>query len=350
MSIMKSRDLVWLISAIVLFGSLFVGPASAHHGEDGGHEQEGEQEGKHVNLRARSLILVKVYCLIITFVTTFIPGISPYFFRINYGFLVLGIQFAGGVFLATALVHFLADANETFHDLTSKGYPFAFMLACCGYLLTAIADAIILTVLSRHSKTNHTADEENGKDAANRADKDEGQANHVNHFIEVNKVIPNAPIADAVLLIIALCFHSVFEGIAIGISATIHDAWRNLWTIQLHKLFAAIGMGIALLKIVPNRPLLSCAAYSFAFALSSPVGIAIGIIIDNTSQGRTADWIYAITMGLATGIFVYVAINHLLAKGFTPPDNRKVSVDTPLYKLVAFALGLAVLFVVLIWD
>lgn len=56
---------------------------------------------------------------------------------------MLGTQFAGGVFLGTALMHFLSDANETFGDLTSKEYPFAFMLACAGYLLTMLADCVI---------------------------------------------------------------------------------------------------------------------------------------------------------------------------------------------------------------
>ncbi|KAK7837847.1 zinc transporter 11, partial [Quercus suber] len=55
---------------------------------------------------------------------------------------LLGIGFAGGVFLGTAMMHFLSDANETFEDLTTKTYPFAFMLACAGYLLTMVADCV----------------------------------------------------------------------------------------------------------------------------------------------------------------------------------------------------------------
>uniref|UniRef100_A0A453L2A8 Uncharacterized protein n=4 Tax=Triticinae TaxID=1648030 RepID=A0A453L2A8_AEGTS len=75
-------------------------------------------------------------------------------------------------------------------------------------------------------------------------------------------------------------------------------------------------MGIALLRMLPDRPLLSCFGYAFAFAVSSPIGVGVGILVDATTEGRVADWIYAISMGLATGIFVYVSINHLLAKGY----------------------------------
>ena len=85
-------------------------------------------------------------------------------------------------------------------------------------------------------------------------------------------------IGDSIMLVFALCFHSVFEGIAIGVAKTEADAWKALWTITLHKIFAAIAMGIALLRMIPDRPFVSCVAYAFAFAISSPIGVAIGII------------------------------------------------------------------------
>ena len=76
-------------------------------------------------------------------------------------------------------------------------------------------------------------------------------------------------LGDNILLITALCFHSVFEGIAIGVAETKADAWEALWTVCLHKIFAAVAMGIALLRMIPDRPLLSCVAYAFAFAIST---------------------------------------------------------------------------------
>ncbi|MBA0783510.1 hypothetical protein Gotri_001213, partial [Gossypium trilobum] len=153
---------------------------------------------------------------------------------------------------------------------------------------------------------------------------------------------------DSVLLIVALCFHSVFEGIAIGVAETEADAWKTLWIISLHKIFAAIAMGIALLRMIPDRPFLSCIAYAFAFAISSPAGVAIGIILDATTEGVMADWIFAISMGLACGVFIYVSINHLLSKGYTP--HKTVSVDKPHYKFLAVLLGVGVIAVVMIWD
>jgi solute carrier family 39 (zinc transporter), member 1/2/3 len=53
-------------------------------------------------------------------------------------------------------------------------------------------------------------------------------------------------------------------------------------------------------------------------------------------------------MGLATGIFVYVSINHLLSKGYRP--QRPVAVDTPVGRWLAVVFGVAVIAVVMIWD
>lgn len=326
----------FLVSLLLLQPSLI----TAHGGGDDDHDPEADE---HVNLREKSLVLVKVWCLIILLVSTFAAGVSPYFCRWNESFLLLGTQFAGGVFLATSLIHFLSDSNETFADLvTDIDYPFAFMLASAGYLLTMLGDCVVDLVAKGGGREREVAVatvevEESG------VGKEMGGVNDHNGFL-----LRTRSLGDTVLLISALCFHSVFEGIAVGVSGSKSEAWRNLWTISLHKIFAAIAMGIALLKILPKRPLVLTSAYSFAFAVSSPIGVGIGIAIDATTEGQAADWTYAISMGFACGVFIYVAINHLISKGFKPQSECKF--DTPFFKFLAVLLGVAVIAVVMIWD
>ncbi|KAL6340855.1 hypothetical protein AAG906_031965 [Vitis piasezkii] len=320
----KALKSTLLITALLLlkFSTIY-----AHGGDD--HGNSGDED-----LHERGLILVKIWCLIILFVSTFAGGVSPYFYRWNESFLLLGTQFAGGVFLGTSLMHFLSDSNETFEDLTAKAYPFAFMLASAGYLLTMLGDCIVIFVTK-------------GSEREAKVEAAEEGATEVP--VGLNPAfLQTTSFGDTMLLILALCFHSVFEGIAIGVSGTKAEAWRNLWTISLHKIFAAIAMGIALLRMIPKRPFVTTAAYSFAFAVSSPVGVGIGIAIDATTQGKAADWIYAISMGLACGVFIYVAINHLVAKGFKP--QTQLYFDTPFFKFLAVLAGVGVIAVVMIWD
>ncbi|KAH7678125.1 Zinc/iron permease protein [Dioscorea alata] len=327
-SIKYSYTTLFTLSMILL-----IFQASAHEGHDHG---DNEEDDSHDKLHGRSLILVKVWCLIILLVSTFAGGVSPYFLRWNESFLLLGTQFAGGIFLGTSLMHFLADSTENFGDLTTKNYPFSFMLASFGYVLTMLGDCII-----------HAVTQSSGREA--KVQIEEGRS--INTYQVENPhlgFVRTTSIGDTILLILALCFHSVFEGIAIGVSDTKSDAWRNLWTISLHKIFAAIAMGIALLRMLPKRPLLMTAAYSMAFAISSPIGVGIGIAIDATTQGKVADWIYAISMGIACGVFIYVAINHLIAKGFKPLEPCYF--DKPFFKFFAVLAGVGVMAVVMIWD
>ncbi|KAG6502411.1 hypothetical protein ZIOFF_042304 [Zingiber officinale] len=357
----QSRHLLALLLLLSLSTSIL-----AHGGGSDDADADADEPGAgHPDLRSKSLILTKIWCLIAIFFATFFGGVSPYFLKWNEAFLALGTQFAGGVFLATAMIHFLSDSNETFGDLTHVDYPFAFMLACAGYALTLLADVAISFVVARGQTVRDVENQQGiGLQQSKQSSVDEvSQVRQENGHGAGNHSVPSllrdaSSLGDSILLIVALCFHSVFEGIAIGVAEpftyssltyeTKGDAWRALWTISLHKVFAAIAMGIALLRMLPSRPLISCAVYSFAFAISSPIGIAIGIIIDATTQGRVADWIYAISMGFACGVFVYVAINHLFAKGYRP--RSPVAVDTPFVRWLAVVLGIGVIAVVMIWD
>ncbi|XAR58966.1 hypothetical protein NMG60_11014564 [Bertholletia excelsa] len=320
-------------SLIIIFLLLLASPTTGQGGAGDGDNVDGD-------LHAKGLILVKIWCLIIFFASTFAGGVSPYFYRWNEGFLLLGTQFAGGVFLGTSLMHFLSDSAGTFSDLTDKAYPFAFMLASAGYLLTMLGDCVV-TVVAARSKGGLRVEVEE-RDVEKREVEEGADPSPNPAFIRTTSL------GDSILLILALCFHSVFEGIAVGVSATKGEAWRNLWTISLHKIFAAIAMGIALLRMMPKRPFLMTLAYSFAFAISSPVGVGIGIAIDATTQGRAADWTYGISMGIACGVFIYVAINHLIAKGFKPRGSCYF--NTPFFKFLAVLAGVAVIAVVMIWD
>ncbi|BBH02169.1 zinc transporter 11 precursor [Prunus dulcis] len=274
------------------------------------NDKESHRSDEADSLQSKPLILVKIWCLVLVFVGTFAAGMSPYFLKWNEGFLVLGTQFAGGVFLGTALMHFLSDSNKTFQSLTEKEYPFAFMLASVGFLITMLADCVVSYVYAKQECSDLEVHGRWGHDSG-----------HGHHPATVGSV------GDSILLIVALCFHSFFEGIAIGVAKTKAEAWKALWTVSVHKIIAAIAMGIALLRMLPNRPFLSCMAYAFVFGISSPVGVGVGITIDSTTQGATADWLFAISIGLACGVFIYVSINHLLSKGYTA--QKAVSVDQP---------------------
>lgn len=194
---------------LLFLTALHLSRIEAHGGDD-----HAGSDSEHVDLHSRGLILVKIWCLIILFVSTFAGGVSPYFYRWNETFLLLGTQFAAGVFLGTSMIHFLSDADETFDDLTTKEYPFAFMLACAGYLLTMLGDCIVVFVSRSSEGEARVVEIEGGKTPEEQAHEVGMEVNNNNNPIFVK----TSNVGDTVLLILALCFHSVFEGIAVGVA------------------------------------------------------------------------------------------------------------------------------------
>ena len=213
--LMRSLKSTFLAMLPLLLLSLQFILIDAHGGSDDHDSPYNGDANTSKNLHSRKLILVKIWCLIIFFVSTFSFGVSPYFLRWNEGFLVLGTQFAAGIFLGTAMMHFLSDSTSTFESRTSIDYPFSFMLACVGYLVTMFGDCVVVYVAKKASGNARVLVEvEEGK--SNQVQAGEAESHGA---VEHNPIfLKTTSLGDTILLIIALCFHSVFEGIAVGIA------------------------------------------------------------------------------------------------------------------------------------
>ncbi|XP_031106115.1 zinc transporter 11-like [Ipomoea triloba] len=306
-------------------------------------------------MRPWSFILVNILCQILVFV----GGILPYFLRLNEGFLVRGTKFATTVFLVTdrtVLVHILTHAK--------KNPLFSFMVTSCGYLVVMFAGGVISYIYGKQTNTNGGSNTPTVDlqlqgliffdlfifpcimyeftdpghmlqhiyiYAGNVAEGGNLNGQYHEYFLALEDSLP---------LIFALCFHSVFEGIATGVAGDTKAA-GDVWTICFQKIFAAVAMGIALLRMIPDRPLSSYIAYALTFAISSPTGVSIGILIHATTQASVADWIYSISIHLAYGAFLFISINRLLSKGYGP--QPPVAVDKPYHNFLALLLAIGIM-------
>ncbi|KAK1353784.1 hypothetical protein POM88_052149 [Heracleum sosnowskyi] len=68
----------------------------------------------------------------------------------------------------------------------------------------------------------------------------QGVDNGFDHYVDPT-FFSTSSFGDSILLIVMLSFHSVYEGITIGIAGTSNKAGRALWVLSLHKIFAAIA-------------------------------------------------------------------------------------------------------------
>lgn len=121
----------------------------------------------------------------------------------------------------------------------------------------------------------------------------------------------------AMILLVSLSLHSIFEGLALGLQLDKKDLTDIFIAIGLHKGIEAftIAVGFAQIKSTLTLKLIS----TICFAFMSPIGIAIGIPIalfseNDTGEGssETGTLINGVLQGLATGTFMFVTFIEIL--------------------------------------
>ena len=82
------------------------------------------------------------------------------------------------------------------------------------------------------------------------------------------------------LLMLALSVHSFFEGLACGLQMNLSQCLNIVIAIGVHKSIAGSSLGIALVRTFPND--FSTVRWCiFIFAMASPVGIFIGMVLNS---------------------------------------------------------------------
>ncbi|KAL4422184.1 hypothetical protein ABPG77_006425 [Micractinium sp. CCAP 211/92] len=140
----------------------------------------------------------------------------------------------------------------------------------------------------------------------------------------------------AMLMGVALCFHSLLEGAAMGAQPTISNSLHIFIAIVSHKGLAAYALGSSIVDSDASMRRFWSVVLPFTFA--SPVGIFVGFVVSDIAQGVGAASISA----LASGTFLYVAFMEVIPKELR--DQERI----PL-KLAALLTGFAAMSVLAIW-
>lgn len=147
----------------------------------------------------------------------------------------------------------------------------------------------------------------------------------------INKSDSCCPNMTPFILMIALAVHAVFEGLALGLTAELKDTINITIAILIHKGAAGSSLGISLVKTFPNDFKL-CRWLVFIFAIASPLGVAIGMIL----KDYAGEMVQIVFTCLAAGSFVYIGCSEIIVEEFSIPGNR-------LLKLFFFLLGAAII-------
>ena len=103
------------------------------------------------------------------------------------------------------------------------------------------------------------------------------------------KMMDVDPIA-AFLLLGALSFHTVFEGLAVGLQEEEDEMWQLFGSILLHKTLVALCLGMQLFMVFDKQPVKAMIAI-IVFAVLCPLGIGIGMGVvegEHDEEGKMA--------------------------------------------------------------
>lgn len=112
------------------------------------------------------------------------------------------------------------------------------------------------------------------------------------------------------LIVLALSVHELFEGLAVGLESSESTVWYMFGAVSAHKLVLAFCVGVEL--VVTHTRFVLMLIYVITFAIVSPIGIGIGILLSDNPEGTAIPSV--ILQGLATGTLLYVVFFEILSK------------------------------------
>ncbi|XP_040568156.1 zinc transporter ZIP1 [Lepeophtheirus salmonis] len=236
--------------------------------------------------------------------------------------------FGAGVILTTCLTHMIPEANEYMTEavgkgiMTDTGFPLVEILALAGFLLIYFVEEIVHILSHRWSKPGSHLDGESTSPVG-----------HTHEFV-VEEVLSSAShfkaALRALIIIVALGLHSLFEGMAIGLGLTPHYVWYLFFAIASHKFVIAFVIGMQF--VVSGLSRIMVVSLICIFSSISPLGIIIGILVTNTGDNNqeSPEQTVAITVlnGLAAGTLLYVVFFEVLEKERAKQKNGLIQVGS----------------------
>lgn len=222
-----------------------------------------------------------------------------------------------------------------------EDYPIPEAIVCVGffavYLLEELGERL---TKSWQKKSNDSRADERSIEP--------GETQRLNHnthrdhghshgpIIPMNEENPVGTAIRGCLLTAALSFHSIFEGLAIGLQPSLSDVWFLFTAVIVHELAIMFCMGMEMLASKLRVTLY--VAYMVELGLITSVGVAIGIVLTEhiADPSATQLLVIAVLQGVAAGTLLYVTFLEVLERERRKPGNG-------LTKLGAIFLGFTLL-------
>lgn len=327
----------------------------AEEEEDGGDRNE-TLALKFKIVAIATILLAGIIGVVIPLLGKAFPALSPekdMFFVIK--------AFAAGVILATGFIHVLPDAYESLNSPKLNEnpwakFPFTGLVAMVAAIATLMVDAGASSYYTRihlsRAQPVVSGDDEmrGGAHDGHVHVHTHGSHGHAHGSAQVagssTEILRHRVISQ--VLELGIVVHSVIIGIGLGVSESPKTIKPLVAAITFHQLFEGMGLGgcIAQAKF-KNKATILMAIF---FALTTPIGIAIGIGVTKTydEDSQKALIVEGILNAASAGILIYMALVDLLAADFMNPrmqNNGKLQ----FFANISLVLGAALMSLLAIW-
>lgn len=216
----------------------------------------------------------------------------------------LGESLASGVFLGAALFHMLPEAQEGFEKaITTSHYPFASLFCVLGFMVLLMLDKVSILWSKATDPT------------------------HSKHLL-------------VYALTLAISIHAFIEGAALGVNTTMATVSIIFIAILAHKGSESFSLATTLSR--SPLSLLRVNTLFFAFAMVTPIGIALGSVVSHHFVSTSGVLATAFFNALAAGTFLYIATMHNLKEYLLHGTRHALN-------FTCMLLGLAIMALVAVW-
>ncbi|RMX62802.1 hypothetical protein DD238_007673 [Peronospora effusa] len=269
------------------------------------------------------ITLFKLVSIVCIWLVGLLGGLIPILLAVkhtNSPLLSILNAFSGGVFLAGGFFHLLHSAikNPALCKWSTENdgrydFPYAEMFSTLGFLSLLLLEQAAQTQInpSKDSTINKyipAKSEDHEEELYGVMESDDTYLEDVeNEGLSNVRYSHSGSLAVAMVLFLALSFHSVLEGLGIG--AQTETAWGVFMAIIMHKGLAAFALSSGLVQSAMSMT--HVMLYMVVFSFMSIIGIVVGWIIaaDESEDSAAA----GICVALASGTFIYVAVMESIA-------------------------------------
>jgi len=184
--------------------------------------------------------------------------------------------FGGGVLLATSFVHMMPEIREAFASHPSSSVlPITELIFMTGFFLVYLLEEVVHGFI-------HYRSSQKEKEITPSVGLDHDGHCHLPIGIPADQESVAGALRN-LLIVVAISFHGIFEGLAIGLQGTAKDVWQLFLAVSLHECTILFCIGVEL--IASRTALWRMLTYITIVSLVSPLGISIGIgIMGNSTE------------------------------------------------------------------